>query len=190
MIESSELQIRPMAEVVDATQTTIANYMDGKIPVMKTRWDKVNTMLLGGMQFGMVYVLAGASGHGKSMLLNNLIRDFTSTAYNKFDKPVRILHFSFEMSAEMELMRRLSSLAEVPLDRMLHATTALDDVERVLIEDKLRQIDEPSIFFVEQPGNRMQIAKAISSFVKRHGDCHYVICLDHTLLVSPMPGEN
>ena len=153
MTESSRLQVRPMSAVVESTQTTIHNYMDGKIPVMKTRWDKVNKMLLGGMQFGMVYVVAGASGHGKSMFLNNLLRDFTSTAYNKFDKPVKILHFSFEMSAEMELMRRLSSLAEVPLDRMLHATTALSDTERVMIEDRLRQIDEPSIYFIEQPGN-------------------------------------
>lgn len=190
MTEYSELKVTPMATVVESTQTTIHNYMDGKIPVMKTRWDKVNKMLLGGMQFGMVYVVAGASGHGKSMFLNNLIRDFTSTAYNKFDKPVKILHFSFEMSAEMELMRRLSSLAEVPLDRMLHATTALDDVERVMIEDKLRQIDEPSIYFIEQPGNRIQIARAVSEFIKTHGDCHYIICLDHTLLVTPMPGEN
>jgi replicative DNA helicase len=179
-----------MADVVRSTQATIHNYMDGKIPVMKTRWEKVNKMLLGGMQFGMVYIIAGASGHGKSMFLNNLLRDFTTTAYNKFNKPVKILHFSFEMSAEMELLRRLSSLAEVPLDRMLHADVALNDVERVMIEDKLRQIDEPSIYFVETPMNRIQIAQTVSHFVQQHGDCHYVICLDHTLLVTPMAGEN
>ena len=64
MTESSELKVTPMAAVVESTQTTIHNYMDGKIPVMKTRWEKVNKMLLGGMQFGMVYVVAGASGPG------------------------------------------------------------------------------------------------------------------------------
>ena len=90
MSTSSELHIRPMADVVRSTQATIHNYMDGNMPVMKTRWEKVNKMLLGGMQFEMVYIIAGASGHGKSMFLNNLLRDFTTTAYNKFNKPVKI----------------------------------------------------------------------------------------------------
>lgn len=190
MTQSSKVQIRPMADVVESTQGTIQNYMDGKIPVMKTRWGKVNTMLLGGLQFGMVYVVAGASGHGKSMFLNNLLRDFTSVALNKFEKPLKILHFSFEMSAEMELLRRLSSLAEVPLDRMLRADVPLNDVERVMIEDRLQQIHEPAIFYVEQPGTRMDIAHAIKQFTSQHGDCNYIVCLDHTLLVSQMPGEN
>ena len=95
MIESSKLQVRPMSAVVESTQTTIHNYMDGKIPVMKTRWDKVNKMLLGGMQFGMVYVVAGASGHGKSFFANMLHTDFTSNYLGNQD--VKVLHFSFEM---------------------------------------------------------------------------------------------
>jgi replicative DNA helicase len=190
MNQSSKLEIVPMAQVVSEAQDTIHAYMDGKIPVMRTRWDKVNTMLLGGMQFGMVYVLGGASGHGKSMFLNNLLRDFTSPMYNNLDKPVKILHFSFEMSAEMELMRRLSSLAEVPLDKMLKADVALNEVQRTMVTDRLKQIDEPSIYFVEQPGTRVDIALTVKQFVDDHPDCKYVICLDHTLLVSQMPGES
>lgn len=192
MIESSNdtLPIRSMQDVVDETQATIAAYMDGDIPVLKTRWDKINKMLLGGFQFGFVYIVAGASGHGKSMFLNNLLRDFTSPLYNKLKKPVKILHFTFEMSAQMELLRRLSSLAEVSLNKLLYADKPVNEADRTRLQDKLNQIEEPSIYFVETPGTRIDIARTVASFVKSTPDCYHVVCLDHTLLVSSMPGEN
>lgn len=191
MTDSSyELPIRTMDEVVVSTTSTIESYMDGTVPVLKTRWKRVNDMLLGGLQFGMVYVVAGASGHGKSMFLNNLMRDFTSPVFNSFNKPLKILHFSFEMSAEMELIRRISALSSVGLDKILKADSKLTDIEKSMIYDKLSKIKEPDLYFVEKPGNRMEIAKTIKAFIDNNPDCHYVICLDHTLLVTPLPGEN
>ncbi len=179
-----------MDEVVASTTSTIESYMDGTVPVLKTRWKRVNDMLLGGLQFGMVYVVAGASGHGKSMFLNNLMRDFTSPVFNSFEKPLKILHFSFEMSAEMELIRRISALSTVGLDKILKADSKLTDIEKSMIYDKLSKIKEPDLYFVEKPGTRMEIAKTIKAFIDNNPNCHYVICLDHTLLVTPLPGEN
>jgi replicative DNA helicase len=190
MTDSFELPIRSMDEVVVTTTSTIESYMDGTVPVLKTRWKKVNDMLLGGLQFGMVYVVAGASGHGKSMFLNNLMRDFTSPVFNEFKKPLKILHFSFEMSAEMELIRRISALSTVGLDKILKADLRLNDTEKALIYDRLGKIKEPDLYFVENPGNRIQIAKTIKKFVDDNPDSHYVICLDHTLLVTPVQGED
>lgn len=188
-MSAEELPITSMTQALSQAGSSIRSYLQGTVPVLKTRWSKINKSLLGGFQFGMLYVVAGASGHGKSMFMNNLIRDFTSPAYNA-DKPIKILHFSFEMSAEMEILRRVSSLSKVGLDKMLQADEPVSDIEQVLIQEKLQQINEPNIHFVEKPGNRMQIHKAIMTFMSDNPGHKYVVCLDHTLLVTGMPGES
>lgn len=187
--DQSLLEITSMGSALEKAENSIKSYLTGTVPVLKTRWKKVNKSLLGGFQFGMLYVIAGASGHGKSMFLNNLIRDFTSPAINPSD-PVKVLHFTFEMSAEMEILRRVSALSKVGLDKMLQADESLTDIEQNVVRDKLRQIDEPNIYFVERPGNRMQIFEAIMNFLEANKGSRVVVCLDHTLLVSPMSGEN
>jgi len=188
-MDKSTLEILPMHEALERAGGSIECYLNGSVPVLKTRWQKVNKSLLGGFQFGMLYVIAGASGHGKSMFLNNLIRDFTSPALNG-DKPTKILHFTFEMSAEMEILRRVSALSKVGLDKMLQADQSLTDIEKTLVHDKIQQINEPNVSFVETPGNRFQIADAIWRFIEAHPDNKYVVTLDHTLLVTPVNGEN
>lgn len=188
-LEHSPLPITSMDDSLRNAEGSIQRYLEGTVPVLKTRWPKINKSLLGGFQFGMLYVIAGASGHGKSMFLNNLIRDFTSPAVNP-DKPIKLLHFTFEMSAEMEILRRVSALSKVGLDKMLQADEALTDIEQSMIQDKLRQINEPNISFVEKPGTRMQIHQAIMAFMTANPGNRFVVTLDHTLLVQSMPGES
>ena len=188
---SSTLPILSMDDVISTAHPLLENYMNGTVPVMKSRWPKVNKIMLGGFQFNMNYLIAGASGHGKSYLLNMLLRDFTSPAYNpETTIPTKLLHFSLEMSTTMELLRRVSSLAKVPLSRILQADEPLNEVHQAMIYDQLKAVNEPSLYYVDTPGNRQQIVQTILEFIGRHPGCRYVVCLDHTLLVQAMPRED
>jgi len=186
----SKLDIQTSKLATTTAHEVIADAKAGNRVVMASRWDKLNYMLLGGFQFGQTYMLCGASGHGKSYMLNMLLRDFTNPTLQKDVSKVRILHFSFEMSAAAEMTRRISTLTGISYRKLLSADRPLtnEEMQQVEVASK-RLVDEP-IYFVETPGNRQQIRDTIDRMKQRFPDDDLVVTLDHTLLASQMPGEN
>ena len=171
-------------------QQEIAEAMRGDRLVMRTRWDKLNYMLLGGFQFGQSYMLCGASGHGKSYMLNMMLRDFVNPTLQDDVTKTRILHFSFEMSAAAEMTRRISTLTGISYRKLMSADNPLSMEEMEHVKSaSARLVDEP-LYFVETPGNREQIIQTIDRMKQKYPDDNLVVTLDHTLLVQSMPGEN
>ena len=105
------LQIKTADQAIKEADKFLEQGAKGERPFLATRWQKVNTMLLGGFHFGQTYFIAGASGHGKSFFVNMLHTDFTS--YYLGNEDVKILHFSFEMHAKDEMIRKISQLSDI-----------------------------------------------------------------------------
>ncbi len=74
----TSLQIKTAEQAIKEADKFLYEGATGQRPFLATRWQKVNTMLLGGFHFGQTYFVAGASGHGKSFFTNMLHTDFTS----------------------------------------------------------------------------------------------------------------
>ena len=171
-------------------QQEIAEAKRGDRLVMKSRWDKLNYFLLGGFQFGQTYMLCGASGHGKSYMLNMLLRDFLNPTLQTETDKTRILHFSFEMSAAAEMTRRLSTLTGISYRRLMSADEPLSDVDLEHVKSAAARLVDVPLYFVETPGTREQIIQTIDRMKQRYPDDRLIVTLDHTLLVQAMPGEN
>jgi replicative DNA helicase len=186
----SKLDIQTSLNAAAAAHDVIADAKAGNRVVMASRWDKLNYMLLGGFQFGQTYMLCGASGHGKSYMLNMLLRDFTNPTLQKDVSKTRILHFSFEMSAAAEMTRRISTLTGISYRKLLSADRPLTQEEYEQVKVAASRLTDEPIFFVETPGNRMQIRDTIDRIKQKYPDDDLVVTLDHTLLATPMPGEN
>ena len=135
-------------------------------------------------------MLCGASGHGKSYMLNKLLRDFTNPTLQKDVTRTRILHFSFEMSAAAEMTRRISTLTGISYRKLLSADRPLTKEEMEQVNSASSRLTDEPIYFVETPGNRQQILDTIDKMKNKFPDDDLVVTLDHTLLVSGLAGEN
>ena len=103
------LPILTQNQAIAQANEKIKKAMLEKHPGLLTRWPKVNASMGGCWRFGEITALHGASGSGKSYILNMIREDFCNKELNHFAKPYKILSFSFEMSAADELIRTYSS---------------------------------------------------------------------------------
>ena len=164
--------------------------MRGEHKVMATRWQRVNKMLLGGFHFKQIYFIPGASGHGKSYLLNMLHKDFTNRALNDHKFSFKVLHFGFEMNSEVEVLRSLSAMAKIPYRKLIASDDPLTESEYIRAQNYYTQLEENPIYFFEDPGTRLQIEATIRAFHLRFPDDELIVTLDHSLLVLSEPRED
>lgn len=187
----SELKVRTIGQVLTETNRQIDKFRRGEKLCLRTRWSGLNTMLLGGFYFGQTYLLAGASGHGKSYFINMLLRDFTDRKINRgFPAKFKMLHFGFEMPASAEILRRVSGVTKLSYNKLLSIESPLSDAQYEEVKAQLVRFKDEEIYFVESPGSRFQIYATIKAFREKFPDDELVITLDHMLLTLPEPGED
>lgn len=152
---------------------------------LRTRWNNVNNLLVGGFRLNSFYLIAGASGTGKSFFMNMLHQDFLTAALNQeFIKPFKILHFNFEMSASDEILRKLSSDVSASYRELLSIDKPLNQEKYDLAVSTLDSMETDRLFYVEKAGNRYEIYNTIKKFKERYPDHTLIVTLDHTLLVT------
>lgn len=178
-----ELPVTHISQAIEKARQDIQEGLSSEQSGLLCRWNKVNKALLGAWRFDNVYLLSGASGSGKSYILNMLHQDFCDPILNKaFKKPFLILHFCFEMSASDEILRTVSTLTGKSYAELLSAHKKLEDVEKVIAQ--LDVLHERQIYYVETSGNLGQIYNTIESFKNKFPNHDLVITLDHTLLTE------
>ena len=151
---------------------------------LSCRWDLVNRAMGGAFRFNEVTFLAGPSGSGKSFILNMLREDFAGELNVKFPSKFKILAFSFEMSAEDEIIRSYSSQLKTSYSYLLSSYRKISREYYALIEETSRKVDNDVIHYVESPGDRNQIANTVDDFHKKFPRHKLIITIDHTLLMD------
>jgi len=186
-IENSKfaLPIRTTKVAIQEAQADIKLGMSGQQITFKTRWEAVNSMLMGGFRMDNNYLVCGASGHGKSYFLNLLHQDLLDATLNgKYYFPFKVLHFNFEMTASDEMLRKVSSKVKMSYGDLLSSKRPITTTEYATIDAEMQKLDNENLFYVEKAGNRYEIKETIYSFQRRFPDHKLFITLDHTLLVK------
>lgn len=182
---------KPLDKVLEEALTIVQDEMSDDINVLRTRWKGLNHLMLGGMRFGNNYLIAGASGHGKSFLLNMLIQDFFDPELNSaFTKPFKVLHFGFEMSAADEILRRASAMTEMSYAQLMSAYNKLTPQQFEFFQKTVETMKGQPIFYMEEPTTRYKMYDTIKRFAQKFPDDKLIITVDHTLLIQPEIGEN
>lgn len=184
----------------------------GKQLGLKTRFSHLNIALGKYVRFSQVILIAGLSGHGKSTLLNMLLDDFLNKDLNKdFKEDVIIVHNSFEMPPDDEVLRTISSKlnrshlsllsaewhkgnAEKQTQGYYNRVTdeEVEQIRAVLTEDE----DKNHYFFDEATTVSGLIANrnaALAYYKEMNPDKprpKVVNALDHSLLVIGDKGDN
>lgn len=185
MAKPNSLEIKTSAQVVEEAKVVIEEGRTGEQLALFSRHNKIKKALLGGWRFNNNYVIAGASGSGKSYYLNMLYQDFMNTTLNsEFKKPFKILHFGFEMTAYDEVIRAVSSNTKNSYRTIL----SVDEILPESIYDEtliyLEQYKNFEIYYVESTGNVGQIEQTILDFQAKFPQHLLVIGIDHTLLAD------
>ena len=119
----------------------VVNGMKGKRQVYPTKWDRLNKNLLGGLQPGKMYVIAGRPGVGKSAFSNQLIFD---TLDVNSEKPLLVLYWSFEMPGYQQILRAGSKGSGKQVSELL-------SVERKLEQDAYDKFKQEVLKYKQYP---------------------------------------
>lgn len=181
---SSKLSIRPMSVVAQEAINYIRSRKEHNIESLKTRWNKLNRMCMGGVESNIVMTITGISGSGKSSFVNLLQTDIID---NNPGKEIIVLTFSLEMVGFRQVGRTLSNKLRRTTSELYSSLEDLDDKTFGQVVNVSNQLKEYPIYFVDDPGSPEQVMQTIFSFYEEHvkgTGKYFVVIYDHTLLTK------
>lgn len=168
-------------------------YLDGRrkgtIRSLHTSSRKLNRHTLDGIQWGSIVSVAGLSGGGKSIICEQLKRDFVEC--NPLEK-IKILSFEFEMLSRDQIIRAVSSKTKMSTKEL--QTTRFTDDEFEGIQKILDTMGQYPIWYVDDTGTVPEIRNTVAQFVIdekiQEEDYGLIVTIDHVLLTKGKDGDN
>ena len=191
MSEFKPLPLVPFKQAVDESEKYLIDRREGRITSLKTKFNKLNSVLMGGLEQNTITCISARSGCGKSTIakaLRNSIAELNQL-------PIYTFVFNFEMLAKQQVSRELSTKLSKPLSVLYSTEQKLSDEEFELVEyqyNKMRELN-PNIYFIEVSDNATAIKNSLlyyyHTIVKpNRGVMIYEI--DHALLTKGREGDS
>jgi replicative DNA helicase len=154
--------------------------MMGNRNVYPTKWKRLNRNLLGGLQPGKMYVVAGRPGVGKSAFSNQLIFDMLDASPTK---QVIVLYWTFEMPGYQQILRAGSKGANKQILELLSVEQKLSDEAFKKYRDEVIKYNDYPIYFNNIPRTMEFIQNANIEICNKRPDHTVVNVFDHSRLV-------
>jgi replicative DNA helicase len=167
-------------KAVTQSLVMVKNAMDGNRPVYPTAWDRLNKNLLGGLQRGKMYVIAGRPGVGKSAFSNQLVFDVLDK--NK-GKNIIVLYWSFEMPGYQQIMRSASKEVKKELSQLLSVEARLADIDYNNYANKVQRFRKYPVFFNNVPRTMEYIKQTNVEVFDSYSKATVVNIFDHSRLI-------
>ena len=149
------LQKFTSAEVAEQSRQYIDDRRMGRIKSLETKFTRLNSYLMGGIELDTILCISALSGAGKSTLAK-CIRD-SMWDLNK-DMCFNQYMFNFEMLASAQMSRSIVTSANISLRKLYSVDEKLSDAEfKALTKyyDELKSRE--GVYFIETPGTAKQI---------------------------------
>ena len=171
---------RSIAHSVNKSLSEIKKGMHGKRIVYPTKWTRLNKNLLGGLQPGKMYVIAGRPGVGKSAFSNQMIFDILD---HNSQKNLIVLYWSFEMPGHQQILRAGAKDVKKEVMDLLSVQKKLRQDEYDLYEQKVTKYTEYPIYFNNIPRNIEYIKKTNEEIAMFYPDTLVINVYDHSRLI-------
>jgi replicative DNA helicase len=185
--ESSEnsdvFQSRGFQKIDKAVNQSIAIVKQAKLgqrDVLPTSWKRLNKNLLGGLQKGKMYVIAGRPGVGKSAFSNQLIFDVLDT---NAGKKLIVLYWTFEMPGYQQVMRSASKDVKKQIGDLLSIETPLSDIDFKTYASKVQKYGKYPIYFNNIPRTMEYIMNTNEELALQHPSHTVINLFDHSRLI-------
>ena len=171
---------KSIKQSVSTSLTEIRTGMYGKRRVYPTKWERLNTNLLGGLQPGKMYVVAGRPGVGKSAFSNQMIFDLLD---NNKDKQLIVLYWSFEMPGYQQILRAGAKGANKQVSELLSVQETLKKEEYEKYRDEVIKYNEYPIYFNNIPRDIEFIKNTNVEVTNKYPDSTIINVFDHSRLI-------
>jgi len=182
--ESQDLYKSRGFKSIEQSVTTSINEvrtgMLGKRPVFPTKWARLNKNLLGGLQPGKMYVIAGRPGVGKSAFSNQMIFDLLD---HELKEKVVVLYWSFEMPGHQQILRAGSKDVKKQVLDLLSVEQRLSEEDYELYKNEVSKYKKYPIYFNNIPRNIEYIKDANVEITNKNPDARIINIFDHSRLV-------
>ena len=173
-------EFRHISKSVEESVKVVREAQQGNRIVFPTKWPRLNRNLLGGLQPGKMYVIAGRPGVGKSAFSNQLIFDVLDV--NK-DKKLLVLYWSFEMPDYQQIMRAAAKDVKLQFSDLYSIDKRLDDARVVDFQTATEKYKKYPIFFCSIPQNMMKIKEVTTRISARFPEHTIINLFDHSRLI-------
>lgn len=186
-MSSNVLEYRHISHAANQALEYIDGRRKGTIKSLKTSHEKLNQQTLGGFEWNKIVTLAGLSGSGKSMILEQWKRDFVDL---NPEQDFEILSFEFEMLGRDQVARSISGKMNLTTKELFSGNN------NKISDDQFKQIQNVvnssiikyPIYYIDELGDVDQVRETIMSFVKDkqifEKNKSLVVTLDHVLLIK------
>ena len=136
--------------------------------------------LLGGLQPGKMYVIAGRPGVGKSAFSNQLIFDLLD---NNKDKELLILYWSFEMPGHQQIMRAGAKGTGKEVSELLSVERRLENDAYESFKKEVLKYAHYPIYFNNIPRDMEFVKNANVEITNKKPDHTIINVFDHSRLI-------
>lgn len=177
-----ELQFQPIKKAVRQSIAVVDKSRKGERDILLTKWPRLNRNLLGGLQPGKLYVVAGRPGSGKSAFSNQLIFDVLDMAHIDKRKVV-VFYWSFEMPGYQQILRSASKDTGKQMSDLYSVDRTLDESSFKLFMQSVHQFVKYPVYFQNHPRPVKFIEQSCQKFSSSSPDTLVINLIDHSRLV-------
>ena len=179
---SSLPQLFHISKTVEKSIKDVYDGMAGKRQVYPTSWPRLNRNLMGGLQPGKMYVIAGRPGVGKSAFSNQLIFDILDVNKKKQNDLI-VIYWSFEMPGEQQILRAGSKDTKLQTFDLLSVEKTLSTESFERYKQAVQRYKEYPMYFCSIPQDMAIIKKVNEEMFLRHPSKTVINLIDHSRLV-------
>ena len=193
LLVSTSHDILPVTHISEALTDSykyIKGRKDGTITVFKTKFERLNKLLNGGLEDNTILAISALSGGGKSAL-SQVIRQ-SLIDLNPSRKMVQTV-MNFEMIARSVASRSAVTGCDISLSKLYSVEEPLSDSDLYRIKNYYESISRQDTFFIDVAGTPKQIADSIYSYWEKYcapTDKTLLYEIDHMKLIKKTNGQS
>lgn len=171
-----------ISKTVEKSIRDVHDGMVGKRRVYPTSWPRLNRNLMGGLQPGKMYVIAGRPGVGKSAFSNQLIFDILDVN-KEANNDLIVIYWSFEMPGEQQILRAGSKDTKLQTFDLLSVEDTLSEEAFDRYKQAVQKYKDYPMYFCSIPQDMGIIKKVNEEMFLRYPSKTVINLIDHSRLV-------
>ena len=185
-IKDRPFGLRTYVEILEEGLQYIKDRQSGKVKSLSLPWTGLNSVGVGGLEWGSMLTIGARPGSGKTMFVSQILRE---SKYLNPTQDFNILEFQFEMGAKQTASRDFASQVGLDYNQVLSTYKQVDEFSVKLMQqylDDTRSFQKYGNFRtqINEPLTVRQMEEAIYKVYDGLGGKPLIVTVDHSWLIK------